>query len=144
MQQPALRSSAPDDWDASPVLYIDADVRIPRLAEALTDAGVRRPIFVARRAGSVDPEDLVELRMQWDPEATPPPTAVVLDLQPIGGSPTRMQADAQAAGQDQPVWLHAHPELRYGDLVRAHAAVSAVHAGPIRVGVQRPSADAAP
>ena len=133
VKQPSIRTRAPDDWDAAPVLYIDGDLRLGPLAEALRAARVARPIFVAQRAGTVEPRDLVELRLLWRPDAAPPPDAMVVPLAALGGSMDRIRETVAAHGGDGPIWIDAHPNARYADLVAAHAAASAARPGPVVV-----------
>ena len=138
VKQPSIRTSAPESWDGAPVLYIDGDLRLGELAEALAHAGVARPIFVAQRDGTVNPRDLVELRLLWRPDGAPPPGATVVSLAALGGSMDRIRQQVAAHAGAGPAWIDAHPHARYADLVAAHAAVTRARTGPVVVRLQEP------
>lgn len=131
VKQPAIRTRPPEAWDAAPVLYVDGETTLAALADTLARAAVARPVFVAQRKGSVDPRDLVELRLLWRADDAPPEGATVIRLGRLGGSLDRMRADAQ--GGAGPIWITAHRGARYRDLVAAHAALVGLRDAPVSV-----------
>lgn len=138
LRTPSLRSRPPAGWDGSPILYIDADVRMGRLAEVLAEGNVGLPRFVARQAGAASDRELVALRLFYRGRAVPSSEAAVVDLRALGGSLTAMRRTVEGAPGTGPVWLRVAPGVRYGDLVAAHAAVVGLRDGPVMVSLWDP------
>ena len=144
LRSPTLRSRPPSDWDGAPLLYIDPEVRMGRLASVLREAGVGLPRFVARAPGATSDRDRVVLRLHHRGLAVPPPGAAVVEVRALGGSLAAMRRTVEKAEGTGPVWLWVHPGVRYGDLVAVHAAVVGLREGPVRMSLWTPDTQSGP
>ncbi len=131
--QPGLYTHAPRRWDGAPVLYIDGDTPLATIDMALRDSRAARPVFVAQRKGSMNPEDLVELHILWEPDAVPFSDAAVVEVPALGGNLSHMRSLVEQSPTEGPTWLRAEPGLHYRDLVQALGAVAGIRHGPVIV-----------
>ena len=117
----------PPHMEGDPLVYASDDVTVGKLAEALSENNVPRPVFTARdqHTGA-----LVELKLRWAPHQSPSvDTGPVLpvDLDPVGLVADQIARDVDARAGGAQVWLRVHPQVRFADLVAVHGALVERH-----------------